>query len=116
MKLGLIPARKIQSWKSMLSKDVDAGCSRARRWSGAAARCRVRGAGLAGAGGLDPPAPGAGGGGHPPLRLVALETPQLLELGCALLRTPPGAALARAVFFGRGSFPDHPLAPQAGPR
>jgi flavin-dependent dehydrogenase len=43
--------------------------------------------------------------------LVALETPQLLEIGCALLRTPPGAALARAVFFGRGSFPDHPLAP-----
>jgi len=47
--------------------------------------------------------------------LVVLDSPQLLEIGCALLRTPPGAALARAVFFGRGSFPDHPLAPAPAP-
>ncbi|MBW3654403.1 MAG: FAD-binding monooxygenase, partial [Actinobacteria bacterium] len=40
--------------------------------------------------------------------LVALWTPAALELGCALLRTPPGRGLARDVFFGRGSFPDPP--------
>jgi flavin-dependent dehydrogenase len=45
--------------------------------------------------------------------LVMLETPQLVEIGCTLLRTPPGEALAHKIFFGRGSFPDHPLAPQA---
>ena len=40
--------------------------------------------------------------------LVALWTPTALEVGCALLRTPPGRNLARSVFFGRGSFPDPP--------
>ncbi len=40
--------------------------------------------------------------------LVALWTPAALELGCALLRTPPGRAVARDVFFGRGSFPNAP--------
>ena len=40
--------------------------------------------------------------------LVALWTPAALEVGCALLRTPPGRAIARDVFFGRGSFPDPP--------
>lgn len=40
--------------------------------------------------------------------LVALWTPVALEAGCALLRTPPGRAVARDVFFGRGSFPDAP--------
>lgn len=40
--------------------------------------------------------------------LVALWTPAALEAGCALLRTPPGRAVARDVFFGRGSFPDAP--------
>ena len=40
--------------------------------------------------------------------LVALWTPTALELGCALLRTPPGRGVARDVFFGRGSFPDPP--------
>jgi len=32
--------------------------------------------------------------------------PQLLELGCALLRLPVFSRLATHVFFGRGSFPD----------
>src|SRR5680860_611975 len=40
--------------------------------------------------------------------LVALWTPAALEAGCALLRTPPGRAVARDIFFGRGSFPDAP--------
>ena len=40
--------------------------------------------------------------------LVALWSPTALEVGCALLRTPPGRAIARDVFFGRGSFPDPP--------
>lgn len=30
----------------------------------------------------------------------------MLEAGCALLRWPGGRALARRIFFGRGSFPD----------
>ena len=34
------------------------------------------------------------------------EHPLAIELGCALLRTAPGRALASHVFFGRGSFPD----------
>jgi len=32
--------------------------------------------------------------------------PQLIELGCALLRLPALSRLANHVFFGRGSFPD----------
>ena len=40
--------------------------------------------------------------------LVALWMPAPLEAACALLRTPPGRAVARGVFFGRGSFPDPP--------
>jgi len=32
----------------------------------------------------------------------------LMELGCALLRTPPLRAVAEHVFFARGSFPDPP--------
>jgi flavin-dependent dehydrogenase len=35
-----------------------------------------------------------------------LRQPQLLELGCALLRLPVCSRLANHVFFGRGSFPD----------
>jgi geranylgeranyl reductase family protein len=35
--------------------------------------------------------------------------PLLMELGCALLRTPPLRAVARHVFFGRGSFPNAAL-------
>lgn len=35
-----------------------------------------------------------------------LRQPQLLELGCALLRLPVFSRLAKHVFFGRGSFPD----------
>ena len=35
-----------------------------------------------------------------------LRQPQLLELGCALLRLPVFSRLANHVFFGRGSFPD----------
>ncbi len=36
----------------------------------------------------------------------AVQQPAVLELGCALLRTPPFRALAAHVFFGRRSFPD----------
>ena len=36
----------------------------------------------------------------------SLRQPQLLELGCALLRLPVCTRLANHVFFGRGSFPD----------
>ena len=35
-----------------------------------------------------------------------IRQPQLLELGCAMLRVPLFNHLARHVFFGRGSFPD----------
>jgi flavin-dependent dehydrogenase len=35
-----------------------------------------------------------------------LRQPQLLELGCAVLRLPVFSRLANHVFFGRGSFPD----------
>ncbi len=35
-----------------------------------------------------------------------LRQPQLLELGCAVLRLPLFSRLANHVFFGRGSFPD----------
>ena len=37
---------------------------------------------------------------------ASLRQPQLLELGCALLRLPVFSRLANHVFFGRGSFPD----------
>ena len=37
---------------------------------------------------------------------ATLRQPQLLELGCALLRLPGFSRLANHVFFGRGSFPD----------
>jgi flavin-dependent dehydrogenase len=36
----------------------------------------------------------------------SLRQPQLLELGCALLRLPAFSRLVDHVFFGRGSFPD----------
>jgi flavin-dependent dehydrogenase len=35
-----------------------------------------------------------------------IRHPQLLELGCAMLRLPVLSRLANHVFFGRGSFPD----------
>jgi hypothetical protein len=35
-----------------------------------------------------------------------LQQPQLIELGCAVLRLPVFSKLANHVFFGRGSFPD----------
>jgi flavin-dependent dehydrogenase len=35
-----------------------------------------------------------------------IRQPQLIELGCALLRLPGVSRLASHVFFGRGSFPD----------
>jgi len=35
-----------------------------------------------------------------------LRQPQLLELGCSMLRLPVFSRLANHVFFGRGSFPD----------
>jgi flavin-dependent dehydrogenase len=37
---------------------------------------------------------------------ASLRQPQLLELGCAVLRLPLLRHLANHVFFGRGSFPD----------
>jgi len=37
---------------------------------------------------------------------AAFRQPQLLELGCAVLRLPVFDRLANHVFFGRGSFPD----------
>lgn len=37
---------------------------------------------------------------------ASLRQPQLLELGCAILRLPVFSRLANHVFFGRGSFPD----------
>jgi hypothetical protein len=36
----------------------------------------------------------------------AAAHPLAMELGCALLRTPPLRAVAEHVFFSRGSFPD----------
>jgi flavin-dependent dehydrogenase len=43
--------------------------------------------------------------------LSSVRSPSLLEVACALLRRPPLGALARHVFFGRGSFPDVSRAP-----
>ncbi|MBC7932607.1 MAG: NAD(P)/FAD-dependent oxidoreductase [Rubrivivax sp.] len=40
-------------------------------------------------------------------RLISsVRSPLLLETACSLMRLPPFDALARHVFFGRGSFPD----------
>ncbi|HJT29208.1 MAG TPA: NAD(P)/FAD-dependent oxidoreductase [Pyrinomonadaceae bacterium] len=36
----------------------------------------------------------------------SIRQPQLIELGCAVLRLPMFSRLANHVFFGRGSFPD----------
>jgi flavin-dependent dehydrogenase len=44
------------------------------------------------------------------MRLI--EHPVAMEAVCAMLRTPPLRALARHVFFARGSFPEAHLAPQ----
>jgi flavin-dependent dehydrogenase len=38
--------------------------------------------------------------------LSSIRSPALVEAGCALMRRAPLDALARHVFFGRGSFPD----------
>jgi flavin-dependent dehydrogenase len=38
--------------------------------------------------------------------LARARSPLLVELGCAVLRTPPFSSLASHVFFGRGSFPE----------
>lgn len=38
--------------------------------------------------------------------LAAVRSPVAAELACAALRLPGGRAVARKVFFGRGSFPD----------
>ncbi|PYT03289.1 MAG: FAD-binding monooxygenase [Acidobacteria bacterium] len=43
--------------------------------------------------------------------LSSIRSPALVEAGCALLRRTPLDALARHVFFGRGSFPDAEDAP-----
>jgi flavin-dependent dehydrogenase len=42
---------------------------------------------------------------------ATVRQPQLLELGCAVLRLPVFSRLANHVFFGRGSFPDVPHVP-----
>lgn len=45
-------------------------------------------------------------------RIIAeVQTPALVELGCALMRLPMINSLAWHVFFGRGSFPDMALHP-----
>jgi flavin-dependent dehydrogenase len=44
--------------------------------------------------------------------LSSFESPLLVEAACALMRRAPFNALARHVFFGRGSFPD--VGPAAG--
>jgi hypothetical protein len=46
--------------------------------------------------------------------LTSVRSNALLEAGCALLRLPPLDALARHVFFGRGSFPDIERRPAQG--
>jgi flavin-dependent dehydrogenase len=38
--------------------------------------------------------------------LARMRSPLLVELGCAVLRTPPFPRFASHVFFGRGSFPE----------
>ena len=38
--------------------------------------------------------------------MAGVESPTLMELGCALFRLPGFYSFARHVFFGRGSFPD----------
>ncbi len=43
--------------------------------------------------------------------LTSVRSPLLVEAGCALLRTPPLAAFAWQIFFGRRSFPE----PDRGP-
>ena len=45
---------------------------------------------------------------------ATLRQPQLLELGCAMLRLPVFSQLASHIFFGRGSFPDVSRAKQRG--
>jgi flavin-dependent dehydrogenase len=51
-------------------------------------------------------------------RLIAnVQTPVMVELGCALMRLPVINSVAWHVFFGRGSFPDmemHPALRQSG--
>jgi flavin-dependent dehydrogenase len=44
--------------------------------------------------------------------LARLRHPALLELACAALRMTPLGAVARRVFFGRGSFPEVPRWPE----
>jgi flavin-dependent dehydrogenase len=48
------------------------------------------------------------------MRLV--ETPAMMELACALLRTPPLRALASHIFFARGSFPEPAPLPKPAAR
>lgn len=38
--------------------------------------------------------------------IAAVRSPQLMELGCTLLRSGPLKGLAEHIFFGRGSFPE----------
>ena len=47
--------------------------------------------------------------------ISSVNSPILVELGCALLRLPLIKAFARHIFFGRGSFPDSDPLPTAEP-
>ena len=38
--------------------------------------------------------------------LRTIRSPELMEIGCAMMRLPPLRSFAHHVFFGRGSFPD----------
>jgi len=44
--------------------------------------------------------------------LNKIQSPQLLEAGCGLMRLPLLKSFAHHVFFGRGSFPDFTLDPR----
>jgi hypothetical protein len=46
--------------------------------------------------------------------LAAVRSPATAELACAALSLPPFRAIARQVFFGRGSFPDADPSPARG--
>jgi len=48
-------------------------------------------------------------------RVISVFTSQtLLEIGCGFLRTKAGSAIAKHIFFGRGSFPDADIMMSAG--
>jgi flavin-dependent dehydrogenase len=46
--------------------------------------------------------------------LATIRSPELMEVGCAMMRLPLLKSFAHHVFFGRGSFPDLVSASRAG--